>query len=109
MTERKGLREAVLDALATLASAPVHLYRYTVGPLLPPSCRFFPSCSEYALQAIRRHGALGGGLLAAARVCRCHPWNPGGVDVVPDTFQPLRALAARWPGVKRAGHPAQGD
>ncbi|HEX7053887.1 MAG TPA: membrane protein insertion efficiency factor YidD [Burkholderiales bacterium] len=61
----------------------VRVYRWCVSPLLPRACRFFPSCSEYADEALRRHGALRGGWLAARRVCRCGPWHPGGVDPVP--------------------------
>jgi len=61
----------------------VHGYRRFVSPLLGPRCRFYPSCSAYALEAIRVHGAAKGTVLATARVCRCHPWNPGGVDHVP--------------------------
>ena len=58
-------------------------YRYGVSPLLPPSCRFHPSCSTYAEEALERHGALRGGWLAACRVCRCGPWHAGGYDPVP--------------------------
>jgi len=58
-------------------------YRLLLSPLLAPSCRFFPSCSEYAEQALSRHGALRGGWLTARRLCRCGPWHPGGVDPVP--------------------------
>lgn len=58
-------------------------YRYFVSPLLAPSCRFHPSCSAYAEEALARHGALRGGWLAARRLCRCGPWNPGGHDPVP--------------------------
>jgi putative membrane protein insertion efficiency factor len=77
-------RPAPLAGLARRAvSAPIHAYRYAVSPLLPPSCRFYPSCSEYALEALGMHGVLRGGWLAARRLCRCHPWNPGGVDPVP--------------------------
>jgi putative membrane protein insertion efficiency factor len=61
----------------------VRAYRYFLSPLLPPSCRFYPSCSEYAEEAIARHGAFRGGWLAARRLCRCGPWNPGGHDPVP--------------------------
>ena len=59
-------------------------YRYAISPLLPPSCRFHPSCSAYAEQALGRHGALKGGWLTARRLCRCGPWSRGGFDPVPD-------------------------
>lgn len=62
----------------------VRVYRLLVSPLLPPACRFHPSCSEYAVGALERHGALRGSWLAARRVLRCHPWHPGGFDPVPD-------------------------
>ena len=62
----------------------VRLYQRLVSPLLPPACRFYPSCSTYAIQALERHGALRGGLLAARRLGRCHPFHPGGIDPVPD-------------------------
>jgi putative membrane protein insertion efficiency factor len=65
------------------AQAPVHFYRKYISPLTPPSCRFYPTCSAYALEAIEIHGALKGSLLAAKRIARCHPFNPGGVDHVP--------------------------
>ena len=58
-------------------------YRLLVSPVLAPSCRFLPSCSEYAEQALSRHGALRGGWLVARRLCRCGPWHPGGIDPVP--------------------------
>jgi len=58
-------------------------YRWLLSPLLPPACRFHPSCSEYAEEALDRHGALRGGWLAARRLCRCGPWHPGGCDPVP--------------------------
>jgi uncharacterized protein len=58
-------------------------YRLLLSPVLAPSCRFFPSCSEYAEQALARHGALRGSWLTARRLCRCGPWHAGGVDPVP--------------------------
>jgi hypothetical protein len=62
---------------------PVRAYRYFLSPWLGSACRFEPSCSAYALEAIDRHGALGGSYLAARRLARCHPWCNGGLDAVP--------------------------
>ncbi len=61
----------------------IQIYRYCLSPLLGPNCRFFPSCSDYALQAIDKHGAGYGSWLALKRIARCHPWHPGGFDPVP--------------------------
>lgn len=61
----------------------VRIYQYAISPLLARSCRFHPSCSEYAVEALQRHGALKGSWLAIRRVGRCHPWHPGGYDPVP--------------------------
>lgn len=58
-------------------------YRFVLRPLLGTTCRFLPSCSDYASAAIAKHGAIRGSALAAARVCRCHPFNAGGYDPVP--------------------------
>ena len=59
------------------------IYRYSVSPLLGSHCRFHPSCSVYAEQAIRQHGIIKGIYLSARRILRCHPWHPGGIDPVP--------------------------
>jgi len=64
--------------------AAVRGYQWFLQPLLAPACRFHPSCSEYADEALARHGALRGGWLAARRVCRCGPWHAGGYDPVPN-------------------------
>jgi putative membrane protein insertion efficiency factor len=61
----------------------IRLYQLTLSPLLPPSCRYHPSCSAYAVGALRTHGALKGPVLAAWRLARCNPWSPGGLDPVP--------------------------
>jgi uncharacterized protein len=58
-------------------------YQRFISPMRPPTCRFYPSCSQYAVIAVRRHGALYGTWLAIRRLLRCHPWNPGGIDDVP--------------------------
>lgn len=58
-------------------------YQLLISPLLPPSCRFSPSCSQYSLEAIEKYGALKGFWLTVKRVIRCNPWNPGGYDPVP--------------------------
>ncbi|MFF2887729.1 membrane protein insertion efficiency factor YidD [Paenibacillus sp. NPDC057967] len=64
--------------------APIHVYRKYISPLKPPSCRFYPTCSAYALEAIEVHGAAKGAWLAAKRIGRCHPFHPGGFDPVPE-------------------------
>ncbi len=69
--------------MKTLLSLLLRFYQVAISPLMAPSCRFYPSCSNYALEALRTHGAAKGSWLAARRVCRCHPWNPGGLDPVP--------------------------
>ena len=58
-------------------------YQILLSPMLGQRCRFYPTCSNYAIEALRTHGAARGSLLAARRVCKCHPWNEGGVDLVP--------------------------
>jgi len=64
-------------------SSLIQIYRYGVRPFLSPSCRFYPSCSAYGLEAIETHGALTGSYLTFRRVCRCQPFSLGGVDPVP--------------------------
>ena len=66
-----------------LAVFPIYVYRYCLSPFLRPSCRYLPSCSEYAQEAILRHGVWRGGLLALRRLGRCHPWGGAGCDLVP--------------------------
>lgn len=61
----------------------VRAYQVCISPFLGQNCRFYPTCSNYAVEAIRLHGAAKGSALAARRLCKCHPWHPGGVDPVP--------------------------
>lgn len=71
--------------LAFLLALPVRAYRVTFSPIVGHNCRYQPTCSAYALEALDRHGGLKGGWLAARRVCRCHPWGASGYDPVPGT------------------------
>jgi putative membrane protein insertion efficiency factor len=66
----------------------INLYRWFISPLLGPNCRFYPSCSCYARDAILHHGAMRGSWLGLRRILRCHPWHPGGYDPVPDVVPP---------------------
>lgn len=72
---RRGLRMALI--------LPIRFYQYCVSPFLGPSCRFLPTCSSYAIEAVEKHGAGHGTYLAMRRLCRCHPWCEGGLDPVP--------------------------
>lgn len=68
-----GLVGAVLIGL-------VRIYQFTLSPLLGPCCRFYPSCSQYFILAVRKYGPLTGPIKGIGRICRCHPWHPGGYD-----------------------------
>jgi uncharacterized protein len=70
--------------MKTILLGIIHLYQMTLSRALPPTCRFTPSCSQYSFEAIERYGALRGGWMAVKRISRCHPFNPGGYDPVPD-------------------------
>ena len=76
--------------IAKLLRLFVRCYRLLVSPILPPACRFYPSCSEYAEQALCQHGAWRGSWLTAGRILRCGPWHDGGYDPVPGTQEPGR-------------------
>ncbi len=69
--------------MRTLLTLLVRGYQVSLGPLLPAACRYYPSCSAYAIEALERHGALRGSWLALRRIGRCHPFRPGGYDPVP--------------------------
>lgn len=75
----KAARRAVVFALVL----PIRLYQLCISPYKPPSCRFSPTCSQYAIEALRKHGPAKGLLLAAWRILRCNPWGGSGYDPVP--------------------------
>jgi hypothetical protein len=86
----------VSGTLRRLAVLPIGLYRRFISPLKPaPTCRFHPTCSAYAQDAILTHGVLRGGWMAVRRIAKCHPWHPGGLDPVPPA------------GTRRAGAPEE--
>ena len=71
------------QALSSLLIFPIRLYQLCISPLLPPSCRFTPTCSQYAIEALRKHGPVRGLWLTVKRLSRCHPWGGSGYDPVP--------------------------
>lgn len=77
-----------MTPLAHLVALPVRAYRLILSPWVGKSCRFQPTCSAYALEALSLHGALWGGWLALRRIGRCHPWGPHGYDPVPEKRNP---------------------
>lgn len=85
-------------------------YQLIVSPWFGPSCRYYPSCSAYAVTGLQRHGAVRGGALAGWRLLRCNPWSRGGVDHVPDQGEPMpwhrRRARARTLGVAASGAPS---
>ena len=83
--------------LKLLLRGAIRFYKLFISPALPPSCRYLPTCSDYAAEAIEKHGALRGMWLAARRLGRCHPWGGSGYDPVPPRYAHL--------GHVRAGHP----
>lgn len=80
----QGVNKRMLKRTVQL---PIRFYRKFISPLKPPTCRFAPTCSQYALEAIEMHGAAKGTYLAVRRICKCHPFHPGGFDPVPPRKQ----------------------
>ena len=70
--------------LTALLKIPIKFYQIGISPFIGDRCRYFPSCSTYAMEALDTHGAVFGSFLAAKRICRCHPWATGGYDPVPE-------------------------
>ncbi|WP_082126612.1 membrane protein insertion efficiency factor YidD [Allosalinactinospora lopnorensis] len=91
------------NPVARLLILPIRGYQRFISPLFPPVCRFYPSCSAYAVQALQEHGALRGLWLAVRRIARCHPFHPGGLDPVP----PRKGVRAQR--ANDAGHGNGGD
>ncbi|WZV03794.1 membrane protein insertion efficiency factor YidD [Lentisphaerota bacterium WC36G] len=77
-------------SISAIILLPLIFYKKIISPLLPPSCRFFPTCSEYAFEAIKKHGIFKGGYLAAWRLIRCNPFCEGGIDLVPEKVDKKR-------------------
>ncbi|MDD7557397.1 membrane protein insertion efficiency factor YidD [Porphyromonas somerae] len=73
----------VSELLVQLLLLPIYFYKRAISPMLPPSCRFTPSCSTYAVEALKKHGPIKGLLLAIWRILRCNPWGGSGYDPVP--------------------------
>jgi putative membrane protein insertion efficiency factor len=82
-TSLPGVPMRLREVPRRMVMLPIRGYQRFISPGLPPSCRFTPSCSQYALEAVAKHGALKGSWLAARRLIRCHPFNPGGYDPIP--------------------------
>jgi putative membrane protein insertion efficiency factor len=91
MTETTIRTPATVSVGARLLLGPIVAYRRWISPALPPRCRFYPSCSEYAVTAITTHGPVRGFGLAVWRLLRCHPFHPGGIDFVPPKKTPTTA------------------
>jgi uncharacterized protein len=91
----------VSRAISAALIAPIRLYQRFISPMRPPTCRFYPSCSAYAVTALRIHGPIVGTWLAIRRIGRCHPWTPGGVDHVPP--------AGKWRAIRPPYDPSERD
>ena len=80
--------------MVKLLILPIRAYQLFISPLLPPSCRFYPTCSHYAVEAMQEHGAFKGFLLGSRRLLKCHPFHPGGLDPVPPRKVPPHPAAS---------------
>lgn len=82
-----------MNPLSAVARLLIRVYRYCISPLMMPRCRFLPTCSDYAEEALVSHGPIAGGWLALRRICRCHPWGGSGYDPVPEARPKVAAAA----------------
>ncbi len=96
-------------AIATTLAWGVRGYQLAVSPLLPPSCRFTPTCSNYTIEALERRGLFAGSYLAARRLLRCHPFHPGGYDPVDRPGNQAEHLAGCMDQADQEGHADQAD
>ncbi len=81
--DRNKWRQALSHFFVLVLLLPIRFYQVCISPYTPPSCRYTPTCSEYAVQALKKHGAVKGLYLAIRRILRCHPWGGSGYDPVP--------------------------
>jgi len=96
MTARDRIQHAVRTGAHAVVRIPqvmvmgaIRTYQTVISPAMGPTCKYYPSCSHYGLEAVKRHGAIKGSVLAAWRILRCNPWSNGGVDEVPAVGEPL--------------------
>ena len=85
-----GALRKLIACLRLFFILPIRFYQLVISPLLPPACRFYPTCSAYAMEAILRHGLVRGSWLTLKRLARCHPWGGSGYDPVPQVQQTRR-------------------
>ena len=79
----RSIQQFLREVVIALLLFPIRIYRRYISPLTPPACRFTPTCSQYAMEAIQKHGPIKGLYLAVSRILRCHPWGGSGYDPVP--------------------------
>ena len=92
--KKRSLVRLVSKAASCAGIGLVRLYQWTIRPIIGPRCRFLPHCSDYAIEAIDRHGLFSGGWLTAKRLGRCHPWCQGGLDPVPEVLDSRSSQAS---------------
>jgi len=91
----KFIIDKILKAIGWIILIPVYFYKFFISPLTRSSCRFVPTCSEYAVQAVKVHGPFKGSILSVKRILRCHPWGSSGYDPVPPGIMPKQKDPAK--------------